>query len=526
MEGVPDQSGLDAGVQLRVDGQEVPLEAGQQSGQPFQIEPPLQCPPQMAPYIGWFVQQRGYVAEMVRREQEVVQRQLADMHRQQLDFMVKQEYLMRNILAALNASEQNPGTRNNRRCGSLGREENITNGESEVSFGVSGRKVNAHSILGRQEPELVAINQASTRLQHCFGSKFTKASTEITLYNESPTMSRAANGPKEDPRKVVPVDKNVFVNSKSPASGSPRLQCAEPTSPMLTGLECHQYTPTVNKPERSPVAQQEHLSPQEKASTGMSQPLAGPKCTSGSDDDFEGSREELEKEAQAGRNTKIQALDAVLNDGRVLKAFGSTPSQVVWCAPPTETEFERIRTKLEFDPPPSSSSLFALTNVRTDRSDSRSREFGIKKRHREPGAASKCVVGVMFTDEFQLGGSKSHSPADWDPGPDVAVMSLVLVGILQERQQPGKASANSGAATPTFWMFSQHLGSLEQQSVIGVLWHNSPPVGSSSPSSTSTSSLQSASSGSGRASSVQAPCWSSRSRRSPQWSDLYLYLLY
>lgn len=494
MEGVPDQSGLDAGMQLRADGQEAPLEAGQQQGQPFQFESPLQCPPQAAPYLDWFVLQRGYVAEMIRRESEVVQQQLADMHRQQLDFMLKQEHLVQNILAALNQVEQNQGICDiDRRCRCLGREVNKCYGESEVSFAVSGRDVNAHGAT---------------------------SSAKVTLYNESPTMPRAADGLKEDPLLVVPGDKIVCVNAERAAIGSPNLQWAERVSPMLVGLGCYQDTPNV--PERSPVTQHKHLLPQEKVSMGMSQLLAGPKCTSGSDDDVEGSCEEVEKEAQAGRNIKIQALNAVKKDDAILKAFGSTPSKVEDGAPPSEAEFERIRTKLEHDPPPILLSLSA-------RKDSRSRDIeillelmGIKRseidqRPWEPGAACKCAVDVMCADGFQLSANKQLSPTDWDPGPDVAVTSVMFVCILQERQEHGKTSAKSDAVTPTFWVFSQQLGSMEQHPAISVLGHNPPPVGSASPSSTTTSPQQSTSIGSGL-----VPCWSSQSRRSSHWFNLYL----
>ena len=387
MEGVPEDAVVDTGVELRADGEQTPLAAGQQ--QPFQIESLLQSSPQAAPYIDWFVQQRGYVAEVFRREQEVVQRQLAEMLQQQLDFVQQQGHLMRDILAALVSAEQNLQTHDVDQTGHV---EN--NKGSEVSFGVSGQ------------------------VQRVSDSHLTTSLTETTLTTGWPLVSpstlgsgMAADAPKTDSNKLLSVD------SVPVASRTPKFQGTEP---VLAGREWN-----VNKLDLNPSDKYENLPllPGAMDSQGTSQQLtrstlAGPQCTSGCLDDVKGFcilRDVFaEQNDQAGRETNIQALNADLT------AFGSTPNEhVVGGAPPSEVRFERIRTKLEFEPPPSPSSSLAQANEPSDRKDSRSWMYEqlelvcvirSNQRHWEPGAVSECLVCW----------------SEWDPGPDAAVMLAML----------------------------------------------------------------------------------------------------
>ncbi|KAL9694215.1 hypothetical protein quinque_013500 [Culex quinquefasciatus] len=297
MEGDPGKVVVGVGAELRVDGQqEAPLAAGQQ--QQFQIESLLQSSPQAAQYIEWFVQQRGYVAELFRREQEVVQRQLAEMHQQQLDFMQQQGHLVRDILAALTAAEQNRETRD----GDRARHEENNNKEIEL------------------------VNPST------FGP------------------GTAADALKVD-----------FKNSVPATIGTLEFQSTKSAAPVLAGLE---WILDLG-------GDYENLSqpPGAIVSLGTSQQLtqstlAGPQCTFGCLDDVKGLCRKVI--LQTGRNTNTQALNADL------KAFGSIPNEhVVGGAPPAEARFERIRTKLEFEPPPSSPSSSAQANEPTDRKTSR-----------------------------------------------------------------------------------------------------------------------------------------------------------
>lgn len=324
MEGDPGKVVVGVGVELRVDGQqEAPLAAGQQ--QQFQIESLLQSSPQAAQYIEWFVQQRGYVAELFRREQEVVQRQLAEMHQQQLDFMQQQGHLVRDILAALTAAEQNRETRD----GDRARHEENNNKEIEVSFGVSG---------------------------HCV-EHLTTSSTETTLNTGCQLVNPSTFGPGTA-ADALKVD---FKNSVPATIGTLEFQSTKSAAPVLAGLE---WILDLG-------GDYENLSqpPGAIVSLGTSQQLtqstlAGPQCTFGCLDDVKGlCRKVILK---TGRNTNTQALNADL------KAFGSIPNEhVVGGAPPAEARFERIRTKLEFEPPPSSPSSSAQANEPTDRKTSR-----------------------------------------------------------------------------------------------------------------------------------------------------------
>ncbi|KAL9705498.1 hypothetical protein quinque_009016 [Culex quinquefasciatus] len=329
------------------------MEAGQQ--QQFQIESLLQSSPQAAQYIEWFVQQRGYVAELFRREQEVVQRQLAEMHQQQLDFMQQQGHLVRDILAALTAAEQNRETRD----GDRARHEENNNKEIE-----------------------------------------------------------------ERPRMPLKAD---FKNSVPATIGTLEFQSTKSAAPVLAGLE---WILDLG-------GDYENLSqpPGAIVSLGTSQQLtqstlAGPQCTFGCLDDVKGLCRKVI--LQTRRNTNTQALNADL------KAFGSIPNEhVVGGAPPAEARFERIRTKLEFEPPPSSPSSSAQANEPTDRKTSRcwknpSLELVCVKGSSEPGAVRNCVGYETFIVLKR---------------PDAAVLPAMLVVIWLEPWSLTKLK--SCAAPPT-----------------------------------------------------------------------------
>lgn len=88
-----------------VERQSVPnghVPAGQQK-QPFVQISLLQPPPHVERLLQ---QQRGYVEEMFRQQHEVVQRQLAQIQQQQLEFMQRQAQILRSIVAAV--AEQVP----------------------------------------------------------------------------------------------------------------------------------------------------------------------------------------------------------------------------------------------------------------------------------------------------------------------------------------------------------------------------------------------------------------------------------
>ncbi|KAL9694615.1 hypothetical protein quinque_013900 [Culex quinquefasciatus] len=248
MEGVPGKVVVGVGAELRVDGQqEAPLAAGQQ--QQFQIESLLQSSPQAAQYIEWFVQQRGYVAELFRREQEVVQRQLAEMHQQQLDFIQQQGHLVRNILAALTAAEQNRETRD----GDRARHEENNNKEIEVSLGISG---------------------------HCVEHLAT-SSTETTLNTGCQLVNPSTFGPGT----ATDALKADCKNSVPATIGTLEFQSTKAAAPVLAGLEWI----------IDPGGDYENLSqpPGAIVSLGTSQQLtqstlAGPQCTFGCLDDVKG----------------------------------------------------------------------------------------------------------------------------------------------------------------------------------------------------------------------------------------------
>uniref|UniRef100_A0A8D8BHY9 (northern house mosquito) hypothetical protein n=1 Tax=Culex pipiens TaxID=7175 RepID=A0A8D8BHY9_CULPI len=413
MEGVPGKVVVGVGAELRVDGQqEAPLAAGQQ--QQFQIESLLQSSPQAAQYIEWFVQQRGYVAELFRREQEVVQRQLAEMHQQQLDFMQQQGHLTRDILAALTAAEQNRETRDGDRSR---HEEN--NKEIVVSSGVSG---------------------------HCVEHLAT-SSTETTLNTGCQLVNPSTFGPGT----AADALKADFKNSVPATSGTLVFQNTKAVAPVLTGLEWI----------LDPGGDYENLSqpPGAIVSLGTSQQLtqstlAGPQCAFGCLDDVKGLCRKvilrdalMEQKVQTGRNTNTQALNADL------KAFGSIPNEhVVGGAPPAEARFERIRTKLEFEPPPSSPSSSAQRNEPTDRKTSRCwknppLELVCVKESSEPGAVRNCVGYETFIVRKRPRAIRILRRTDWDPGPDAAVLPVMLVIIWLEPWSLTKLK--SCAAPPT-----------------------------------------------------------------------------
>ncbi|KAL9697162.1 hypothetical protein quinque_000603 [Culex quinquefasciatus] len=114
MEGDPGKVVVGVGAELRVDAQqEAPLAAGQQ--QQFQIESLLQSSPQAAQYIECW--QKCTSSSWTSCSSK--------------------DTLVRDILAALTAAEQNRETRD----GDRARHEENNNKEIEVSFGVSGHCV-------------------------------------------------------------------------------------------------------------------------------------------------------------------------------------------------------------------------------------------------------------------------------------------------------------------------------------------------------------------------------------------------
>lgn len=100
VENVPDQD-LDAGRRTLVaDGPEPSSAAAQQ--QNFHHSPSLPHPPPLAgSYDQWFTEHQGYVADLIRQQQEALQHQLDEMQQQQLAFMQQQQQVIDNIITSM-----------------------------------------------------------------------------------------------------------------------------------------------------------------------------------------------------------------------------------------------------------------------------------------------------------------------------------------------------------------------------------------------------------------------------------------
>uniref|UniRef100_A0A1Q3EVF2 Uncharacterized protein n=1 Tax=Culex tarsalis TaxID=7177 RepID=A0A1Q3EVF2_CULTA len=101
VEDVPDQAILDASQRpLVAGGPEISPAAAQQ--QHFHHSPFLQHLPLHAePYIQWFAEHQGYVTELLRQQQEALQHQLEVMQQQQLAFIQHQQQLIHNIVTSM-----------------------------------------------------------------------------------------------------------------------------------------------------------------------------------------------------------------------------------------------------------------------------------------------------------------------------------------------------------------------------------------------------------------------------------------
>ncbi|EDS28933.1 hypothetical protein CpipJ_CPIJ007183 [Culex quinquefasciatus] len=106
VEDVPDQANLDAGCGPLAAGEPATLSAAAQQ-QHFHHSPFLQRPPpHAASYVECFEQQRGYVQELFRQQQEALQRQLVEMQQQQLAFMQHQQQFISSIVTSMKVQAQ------------------------------------------------------------------------------------------------------------------------------------------------------------------------------------------------------------------------------------------------------------------------------------------------------------------------------------------------------------------------------------------------------------------------------------
>lgn len=102
VEYVPDQADLNAGQRTLVaDGPESSSAAAQQQ-QHFQHSPSFPHSPTLAgPHIRWFAEHQGYVADLIRQQQEALQHQLAEMQKQQQAFMRQQQQVINDLITSI-----------------------------------------------------------------------------------------------------------------------------------------------------------------------------------------------------------------------------------------------------------------------------------------------------------------------------------------------------------------------------------------------------------------------------------------
>ena len=92
--------------QQRIPLGQVPLELQQQQYvHPILLRPPPSHQPSVDRHPTWLQHQRGYVEEMTRQLHELFLHQLAEIQKQQLEFLqLQQNHLLRGIMAVFNAS--------------------------------------------------------------------------------------------------------------------------------------------------------------------------------------------------------------------------------------------------------------------------------------------------------------------------------------------------------------------------------------------------------------------------------------
>ncbi|XP_039450635.2 uncharacterized protein LOC120429672 [Culex pipiens pallens] len=265
-------------------------------------------------------------------------------------------------------------------------------------------------------------------------------------------------GPSQAVMKVDSGCLSSFVDRELAADVVPGFRSAErrttakyrPLDEVLSQLKQDLFFSPVASPERSLIVREEgerlqgkyksrrqykHQQPGTtavlEASQQLTEPkLAGPWRISGLLDDLE---EPLAvHKNEAGRSiTTIQMQVLVVCP----KAYGSIPNrQGVGCASPSEAILERIRTKLEFEPPPSTTSS-ALASERTKRTRMFARHDSVYSKYTD--SKRQWSTGVdydrsnMVRDDrrqIEPHAAQPRSPADWDPGPGTVKIAVAAAG--------------------------------------------------------------------------------------------------